>query len=126
MSWLVVWEDKEIDIDPLAFSMADWEQIEQRAGVSGLLDILQPLGRFNPACWKALYWIGARRAGMDPPPFGDFDGPTYRDVLAQKSQIEAFSTAIDELIDGPKAPATPGSQPSEPSTDGALPNASPA
>lgn len=119
--WTVHWQGSDIDLDPLGMDMALFEQIEQKAGISGLPELVTAMGQMKPVAWKALFWAAEKRAGLDPGTFGDYAGPSYRLILSQKEQLDAFGDEFAALVgfDGaadPKAPAGDGSEDSPPTS----------
>ncbi len=127
--WTVTYNGVELDIDPLNLDMRTFAEMEQRAGFSGYAEFMGRLSNWDPQIWGVLYWAATRRKGIDPGPFGDYEGPTFRDVFAQRERLEE---SLDEVAlfmgkgkAAPKAQAeTSGSPTSEPSTDGADPTSS--
>src|SRR5882757_6748204 len=102
--WTVPFNGTEIDIDPLTLDMSTWDDIEQRAGISGLPEMVSALFTFKPNAWRVLYWAGARRAG-DESTFGDFRGPNYAEILANRARLDEFAAQVSALISpdaGPK------------------------
>lgn len=95
--WTVPYNGADIDIDPLTLDMSSWDDIEQRAGISGLPEMVQALFSFKPNAWRVLYWAGARRAG-DQSTFGDFRGPNYGEILSNRGRLEEFANEVKALM----------------------------
>lgn len=109
--WTVPYNGTDIDIDPLTLDMSSWDDIEQRAGISGLPEMVSALFTFKPTAWRVLYWAGARRTG-DPGTYADFRGPNYADILANRTRLDEFSAQVSDLLgvsSDPKDDAAPGS-----------------
>lgn len=112
--WKVPWLGTEIDLDPLDMDMEQFEQIEQRAGLAGLGELVTAMAKMKPTAWKALFWAAERKAGLEPGSFGDYKGPNFRQILSMKDQLDAFTDEFGALLgieeaEAPKAPATDGS-----------------
>jgi len=108
VTWLIEWNDRELNVDPLDLSGLELSLIKQRTTLTfrGLSAALQEV---DGDAVRALFWIAERRTNPDLK-FSEYEGPPIRLFL---EHIDGLEKAIGDLGKAP-TPETSGS-PSSPS-----------
>lgn len=111
MSWPVTWQGKAYDIDPLDLDMGEWDAIEQRTGISGVMELMQQIADMKPTAFRALLWAFVRR-GEPAIAYSDFGGPTYADVMTWMADFAGMEARLDALTGKGQPNASAGLVPS--------------
>lgn len=123
MSWIIQWNGKDYDVDPLDFSMAELSAIHERTGLKGFHALMDAMSTQDPDAWKAAFWTVDRR--QDPElKWTCYDGPTTRVILQAmhgfdpKKLMGDLAGLVDAEGKGSPANATSGSARSAKSSAG--------
>lgn len=102
MSWIVPWNGKEYDVDPMTFDGLELSLVKQKAGFT-FRDLLTAIPNMDGDAIRVLFWIVDQR---DDPAllFGSYRGPTLEVVLPH---LTGFVTVVERVGKAMEIPATP-------------------
>lgn len=128
MSWIVTWNDREYDVDPLGFSGLELSLIKQRTGMGFTKLMQEGIPDMDGDALRALFWVVDRRT--DPElKFSEYGGPPLRVILpslpgfiaSAEQMADDLGKATTPTIETNGSPGSPNSSPpaeTEPSTTG--------
>lgn len=92
MSWLVVWNDREYDVDPTEFTGLELKKIKLRTGLS-YKDLVRGIADLDAEAINAVFWAVDQRDKPDLK-YDEYAGPPIKVILPH---LEAFNTAMEEV-----------------------------
>lgn len=122
MSWIVPWNGKDYEVDPLTFNGLELAKIKQKVGLT-YRELLSAVPQLDGDAIRVLFWVVDQRdnPGLE---FGTYGGPPLKIVLMQLAgftgSVQELGKAMDEVkrirtIETTGSPSLPSS--SEPSTE---------
>lgn len=92
MTWTVLWDGREYDVDPNEFTGLELSRIKQRTGLS-FRQLISAIGDFDGDAIRALFWTVEGRTAPDLN-YRDYSGPPMRVIVGQ---MEGFSDSMEFL-----------------------------
>jgi hypothetical protein len=90
--WPIDWNGSERDFDPTDFTVRELSEIRRVAGFNGLMELITAIQAMDPDAFRAVFWTVDRRDNGDLR-FGDYDGPTMRQVI---NSLKSLAIMEDE------------------------------
>lgn len=118
MTWIVNWNGREYDVDPLTFSGLELSEIKLRTSFTFRKLIIEGIPDMDPDAIRALFWTVDRRSDPDLK-FSEYGGPPAEVWLPT---LPSFADSAAALADGlgKAMPTTPTTEttgtPSSPSS----------
>lgn len=123
MSWIVNWNGKEYDVDPLVFSGLELSEIKLRTGFTFRKLIVEGIPDMDPDAIRALFWTVDRRTDSDLK-FSEYGGPPAEVWLPAMPAFTKSATALADGM-GKAMPTTPTTETTgTPSSPSSTPDAS--